>query len=138
MKIIKYDGEFSVDKAFAEDEPLIAAVGFGGEKAIVSHIDQAVEHYILLQKVGVSGAEIDRFFRITFDKSAADWTFVCPADYKNIADKSRRVSAFYKDGFTVIADFLTEIGYFSDIRIPKRYRRHLEELNTGESHGRNS
>jgi len=128
MLIIKYDGEFSVDEAVKQDEPLIAAIFFDGKKAVVSHIDEAVEHYILLQKAGISGTEIDRVFRITFDRSGADWTFVCPADYKNISGRGRRIAAFYKDGFEVIADFLKEFGYDCEINIPKRYKRHFDEL----------
>jgi len=128
MKIIKHDGNFPVDEAVKANEPLIATVAFDGKSAVVSQIDEAVEHYILLQKVGISGTELDCYFRIIFDKSGADWTFVCPPDYKNITDKTRRISTFYKDGFAVIADFLAEIGYFCDITIPKRYRRHLESL----------
>jgi len=128
MLIIKYDGEFPVDEAVKQDEPLIAVIFFDGAKAVVSQIDEAVEHYILLQKAGISGVEIDKVFRITFDKSGADWTFVCPAGYKNISDRERRIAAFYKDGFSVIADFLAEFGYDCDITIPKRYRRHFEEL----------
>jgi len=128
MIIIKHDGNYPVDKAVADNELLIAAIAFDGKKAVISQIDEAVEHYILLQKAGISGSEIDKFFRITFDKTAADWTFVCPADYKNLSDKNRRVKAFYNDGFNIITDFLSEIGYNSDITIPKRYRRHLDEL----------
>ena len=128
MEIIKYNGNFSVDKAIAENEPLIAAVSVDSKKAVISHIDESVEHYILLQKVGISGADIDKYFRIVFDKSGADWTFACPSNYKNISDKTRRISTYYKDGFAVISSFFTEIGYFCDIVIPKRYRRHLESL----------
>jgi hypothetical protein len=128
MKIIKHDGNFPVDEAIKADEPLIAAIAFDREKAIISQLDESVEHYILLQKVGISGAEIDKFFRIIFDKDGADWTFACPANYKSITDKTRRIAAFYKDGFSVISEFLAEINYFCEIKIPKRYRRHLESL----------
>ncbi|MCL2638856.1 MAG: hypothetical protein FWD48_10880 [Oscillospiraceae bacterium] len=129
MEIIKYDGNMPVDEAIKVDDPLLAVISFGGEKAIVSHIDEAVEHHILLRKAGYRGTEIDEFFRIAVDRAeGASWTFICPANYKNISDKTRRVAAFYKDGFSVISKFLSEIGYFVDISIPKRYRRHLEEL----------
>jgi hypothetical protein len=129
MEIIKYDGNMPVDEAIRVDDPLLAVISFDGEKAIVSHIDEAVEHHILLRKAGYTGNEIDEFFRIAVDRAeGASWTFICPANYKNIADKTRRVAAFYKDGFTVISKFLSEIGYLVDISIPKRYRRHLEEL----------
>jgi hypothetical protein len=129
MEIIKYDGNMPVDEAIKADDPLLAVISFDGEKAIVSHIDEAVEHHILLRKAGYTGNEIDGFFRIAVDRAeGASWTFICPADYKNISDKTRRVATFYKDGFAVISKFLSEIGYLVDISIPKRYRRHLEEL----------
>ena len=67
-----------------------------------------------------------RFYRIIFDKEGADWTFICPPDYKNITYKSRRIKAFYRDGIGAISEFLSEIGYFCDIRIPKRYKRHFD------------
>ena len=47
---------------------------------------------------------------------------------KGISFKDRRIERFYKDGFSVISDFLHEIGYFVGINIPKRYRRHLDML----------
>jgi hypothetical protein len=129
MEIIKYDGILTVDEAIKADDPLLAVISFDGKKAIVSHIDEAVEHHILLRKVGYSGNEIDEFFRIAVDRAeGANWTFICPVNYKNISDKTRRVAAFYKDGFSAISRFLSEIGYLVDISIPKRYRRHLEEL----------
>ncbi|MCL2037056.1 MAG: hypothetical protein FWG83_06705 [Oscillospiraceae bacterium] len=133
MEIVKYDGNSPVDEAVSCDEPLIAAISTNGKKAFVSQIDESVEHYILLQKSGVPGSEIDKYFRITFGKSGADWTFVCPNDYKNITDKTRRISAYYKDGFTVISSFLAEFGYFCDISIPKRYAK--QGLASGGSAG---
>ena len=128
MEILKHDGNFPVDEAIEANEPMMAVISFDGKKAVICQVDEGFEHYILLQKVGISGADIDKYFRIIFDKEGADWTFVCPPNYKNITDKTRRVSAFYKDGFTVISGFLSEIGYLCDLNIPKRYRRHLETL----------
>ncbi|MCL2694151.1 MAG: hypothetical protein FWE60_03495 [Oscillospiraceae bacterium] len=129
MEIIKYDGLLPVDEAIKADEPLLAVISFDGRKAIVSHIDEAVEHHILLRKAGYKGTEIDEFFRIAVDRAeGASWTFICPANYKNISDKTRRIAAFYKDGFSVISMFLSELGYLVDISIPKRYRRHIDEL----------
>ena len=130
MKIIKYSDYSSPDEAVKNDEPLLALISFDGEEAIVSHIDEAGEHNILLNKAGYNPLDIDKYFRIVFDKSGADWTFFCPPDYKNIKDKTRRIGQFYKDGFTVISSFLVEFGYFIDLNIPKRYRRHFDELKT--------
>ena len=128
MEIIKYNGNNDVDVAASKDEPLMAVISFDGLTAVLSHIDEAVEHHILLKKSGYKSVDIDKFFRIIFDKNSADWTFVCPTDYKNIKDKTRRINEFYKDGFTAISSFLSQIGYLVDINIPKRYRRHFDEM----------
>lgn len=128
MNIIKYPSEEDVNKAMANDEPLLILISFDGKTAIMSHIDEGVEHHILLMNVGYKDTDVDRFFRIVLDRSGADWTFVCPPDYKNIPFKDKRIEAFYKDGFAVISDFLHSIGYLVGINIPKRYSRHLTVL----------
>jgi hypothetical protein len=128
MSIIKYPSSKAVNKAMSADEPLLALISFDGQTAIMSQIDEAVEHHILLMKSGFKDTDIDKFFRIVLDKDGADWTFVCPPDYKGIQYKNKRIEAFYKDGFAVISDFLYSIGYLVGINIPKRYRRHLNVL----------
>lgn len=129
MNIIKYPSEANVNKAIAADEPLLAVMSFDGKTAVISQIDEAVEHHILLMKAGYKDTDIDKFFRIVLDQSGADWTFICPPNYKNIPFKDKRIEAFYKDGFTVISDFLHSIGYLVGINIPKRYRRHFDAMN---------
>lgn len=84
MEIIKYPSEKEVQEAIAQKEPLLVLISFDGKTVIMSHIDEAVEHYILLMKAGFSDKDIDKFFRIVLDDEGADWTFVCPPDYKNI------------------------------------------------------
>ena len=133
MNIIKYPSEESVNKAIADDEPMLAVISFDGKTAIISQIDEEMEHHILLMKAGYKDTDIDKFFRIVLDKSGADWTFICPSDYKNIPFKDKRIEAFYKDGFAVISDFLHSIGYLVGIDIPKRYRRHFDALNSDNS-----
>ena len=128
MNLIKYPSDEAVRKAMAADEPLLILISFDGKTAIMSQIDEAVEHHILLMDVGFKDTDIDKFFRIILDRSGADWTFVCPPDYKNIPFKDKRIEAFYKDGFSVISDFLHSIGYLVGINIPKRYSRHLNTL----------
>ena len=126
MNIIRFEEVLSVAEAVADNEPLIAVIMFDASEAIVSHLDEAAEHYILLNKAGRRGTDIDKYYRVIFDKDGADWTFVCPPDYKNIADKTRRIAQFYKDGFKVITEFLKEFGFAgSEINVPKRYRRHI-------------
>ncbi len=128
MNIIKYPSAEEVDKAMAADEPLLVLISFDGSTAVISQIDEAVEHHILLMKTGFKDTDIDRFFRIVLDRSGADWMFVCPPDYKEIPFKDKRIEAFYKDGFAVISDFLHSVGYLVGINIPKRYRRHMNVL----------
>ena len=133
MEIRKFPDNNSVKNAISADEPLLAVIAFDGKSAIVSHIDEAVEHHILLMKAGFRDTDIDKFFRVVFDKSGADWTFVCPPDYKNITYKDKRIEAFYKDGFSVISEFLHSMGYLVGINIPKRYRRHLDVISDEKS-----
>ena len=128
MNLIKYPSDEAVSKAMAADEPLLILISFDRKTAIMSQIDEAVENHILLMDVGYKDTDIDKFFRIVLDQSGADWTFVCPPDYKNIPFKDKRIEAFYKDGFSVISDFLHSIGYLVGINIPKRYSRHLNTL----------
>lgn len=128
MNIIKYPSETEVNKAISENEPLLVLISFDGKTVITSQIDKAVEHHILLMKTGYKDTDIDKFFRIVLDKDGADWTFVCPPDYKNISDKQRRIGQFYKDGFSIISDVLHDLGYMVGINIPRRYRRHFNML----------
>lgn len=130
MNIIKYPSEEAVAKAMTADEPLLVLISFDGQTAIMSQIDEAMEHHILLMNAGFKDTDIDKFFRIVLDRSGADWTFICPPDYKNIPFKDKRIEAFYKDGFAVISGFLHSIGYLVGINIPKRYRRHLDVLSS--------
>lgn len=128
MEIIKYPSEADVNNAISNKEPLLVLISFDGKTVITSHIDEAMEHHILLLKAGFSDKDIDKYFRIILDDEGADWTFVCPPDYKNISDKSRRIKAFYKDGFSIISDALQELGFMVGINIPRRYRRHFDML----------
>ena len=132
MNIIKYPCDESVNDAVNKDEPLLAVISFDGREAIVSHIDDAVEHHVLLANAGRKSTDTDKFFRVVFDRSGADWTFICPPDYKEIAHKVHRIEIFYKDGFSEISEFLYAMGYVVGINIPKRYRRHFEVMTNDE------
>lgn len=131
MKLLYYPSLERVKEAEQQDEPFLAAIAFDESEAILSPVDDSVEHPIMLMHVGKKSTEIDRYFRIVFDRSGADWTFSCPPDYKNISLKDRRIERFYKDGFVVISDFLHSIGYLVGIQIPKRYAKHLNVLGDG-------
>ncbi|MBR1750404.1 MAG: hypothetical protein IJ740_05895 [Ruminococcus sp.] len=128
MTLIKYPSESAVNAAISEKEPLLVLISFDGETAIVSQIDEAMEHHILLEKAGFPSTDIDKYFRIVLDDEGADWTFVCPPDYKGMTDNQRRIIAFYKDGFAVISDVLAQLGFMVGINIPKRYRRHFDYM----------
>ncbi len=130
INLIKYPNDEAVSKAMAADEPLLVLISFDGETAIMSQIDEAMEHHILLMNAGFKDTDIDKFFRIVLDRSGVDWTFICPPDYKGIQYKDKQIEAFYKDGFAVISNFLHSIGYLVGINIPKRYRRHLDVLSS--------
>lgn len=128
MKYLKYPDEVALDLCLARKEALLIAISFDGETVLISRLEDSYEHHILLAHFGIKQNDIDKYFRIVVDDGSADWTFVCPPDYKDISDRKRRVTAFYNDGISAISKVLADIGYFSDIRIPKRYRRHFDVL----------
>lgn len=128
MNVLYYPDENSVTAAMEQDEPLLVLVSFNGEQIIVSQIDDAVEHHILLRKAGFSDTDIDKYFRLVVDRSGADWTFVCPPDYSSIARKDKRIEGFFKEGMQIIPNALRQLGYNVPIEIPKRYRRHFDMM----------
>ncbi|MCI5925151.1 MAG: hypothetical protein SOR38_00130 [Oscillospiraceae bacterium] len=128
MQIIKYPSDKSVGDAIHSGDPLLVLISFDESEMIVSHIDEAIEHHILLARCGKDSRDIDKYFRVVVDDTGADWTFVCPSDYKGILDKTRRISVFYKDGFSAIAKGLQALGLYVGINIPRRYQRHIKEL----------
>lgn len=115
-----------VEQYYGTNETMMMLVSFDGESAVIAPAIETVEHHTLLAQAGIRETEIDRYFRIVFDDTAADWTFVCPSDYRGITDKQKRIAEFYKDGFRCISQALAEIGYLVELRIPKRYRRHFD------------
>lgn len=128
MTFTYYPSQEIVGNAMKHDEPLLVLISFDGEKVIIGAADDCVEHHILLMNTGHKDTDIDKYFRIVLDRDGADWTFVCPPDYKGIPDRVKRIGAFYKDGFQVISDALHAMGYLVGIQIPRRYRRHLDAL----------
>lgn len=128
MNVLYYPDESSVTAAMEQDEPLLVLVSFNGEQIIVSQIDDAVEHHILLRKAGFSDTDIDKYFRLVVDRSGADWTFVCPPDYSSMTRKDKRIEGFFKEGMQIIPKALQQLGYDVPIEIPKRYRRHFDMM----------
>jgi hypothetical protein len=131
MTITKYSERIDIDDAVKNGDPMLAIIAFDGGHAYIGHVDECMEHHILIAKARLPNTDIDKYFRIVFDKDGADWTFACPADYKGIKDRAGRIAAFYKDGFSAISAFLAEMGLLIDIKIPKRYRRHVDAMVTG-------
>ena len=82
MNYIKYPSSGAVEAAIKDKEPMLMLISFDGETVIMSHIDEAVEHHVLLAKVGLPQSDIDKYFRVVLDDEGADWTFICPPDYK--------------------------------------------------------
>lgn len=133
MEIINLPDKQSVIEALHNDEPMISAIGTDGQTAILAPLDYGFEHHVLISQAGYKETDIDKFFRIIFDKSGADWTFVCPPDYKNISPKSCMTKTFYKDGLSEIGEFLTMVGYCISINIPQRYKRHFNMVSGEET-----
>lgn len=133
MEIIKYYGQDADQKEFInhDDEPLMAVIAHDSSHAVVSHLDEGCEHHLLLANA-LDKYNIDNYFRIIFDSEGADWTFVCPPDYKNISNKEKRIEQFFNDGIVTISVFLKAIEYDIPINIPKRYRRHIDYLKNSE------
>lgn len=128
MVVKYYPDEARVNEAMQVDDPLLMLVSFDGSEILLSHIDDAVEHVILLRKMDYKETEIDKFFRVVLDREGADWTFVCPSNYKGTNNKDKRIETFYNDGVTQISKAMKIIGYNAEIHIPQRYRRHFNML----------
>ena len=129
MDINFFPDKQSVEALLLASEPVLVLVSFDGNDVIVGDIDRYLEHHILLGEAGHDSRDIDKFFRLVADGEGADWTFVCPPDYKGIDDKQRRIERFYKDGLAECKAALLAIGIAGDIQISKRYKRHFDFMN---------
>jgi len=121
------DGE-TVNRAIAADDPLLVLIAHDESRIIIANIDDCGEHIILLRLAGFSDGDLDKYYRIVLNRDGADWTFVCPSGYKNIANTDYRIKQFYGDGIAVITKGLERLNYNVEINIPKRYRRHFTML----------
>lgn len=117
MNMIYVPDKETVTARFGTSEMFILAITYDEETAAIAPIDEAPEHYILLNKAGIGEINLDRCFRVVFDDEAAEWTFVCPSDYAHIADKQKRIAQFYKDGCRTISHVLSDLGYMIDLTI---------------------
>lgn len=53
-------------------------------------------------------------------------------NYKNIANKEKRITEFFNDGVDAITEFLKQIDYDVPINVPRRYRRHMDYLKNSD------
>lgn len=137
MNINYYPSEEDVKNSMEIDDPLLAAISFDGKETVIAPAIESGKHYIMLMQTGHNSTDIDKFFRISFDRSGADWTFICPVNYKNITFENRRVEAFYKDGIDAISNILKELNYPVNIDIPRRYRGQLSVMGKTILYGEN-
>lgn len=128
LQIIYHPNKETVEKGMQIDDPILLLVSHDFSKIILSNIDDAGEHLILLRLTHHQESELDHFFRVIVNNDGADWTFVCPSSYKNIVNREYRIEQFYKDGIAIISKALKTIYYDVEITIPKRYRRHIDFL----------
>jgi hypothetical protein len=128
MIIKYYPDEAHVNEAIRVDDPLLMLVSYDGEEILLANIDDVFEHVILLKKLDYKETDIDKYFRIILNREGADWTFVCPSNYRGIGDKKKRIETFYSDGIDQISKAIQAIGYDVQIQIPQRYRRHFNML----------
>ena len=129
MDIEFFPDKASVEKLLLANEPVLVLISFDGKQMLVGDIDEYMEPHLPLLAAGLDDRDIDKFFRFVADGEGADWTFVCPPDYKHIDNKARRIERFYKDGLSICSPALKEIGIEGDIVISKRYRRHFDFMN---------
>ena len=120
----KYPNEKTVNELIKKKRPLIIAIPFDESKSVLISINEdSADHHTLLEHFKINPASISKYYCIVLDSQKAVWTFVCPQNYNGIKDKQERITSFYNQGFTAISRVMSELGYFSDLTIPKRYRR---------------
>jgi len=128
MNIKYYPDQDAVERARRSDDPLLVLVSHDETELLAANIDDSLEHHVLLKQLGHSEADVDKYYRVVLNHSGADWTFVCPSNYRGIGDRSKRIERYYGDGIDVLSRALRRIGYDVAIGIPRRYRRHLDAL----------
>ena len=115
MNIIRYPSDAAVNEAVTADSSFLAAVSLDGSTAYVGAADTVGDHIALLEAFDEYSPA--GFFRLSFNSLTAEWTFSCPRNYKGIADDSKRIDAYYRDGLRVLPEFLVMFGYFSKLKI---------------------
>ncbi len=128
MDIKYYPDKQTIVDVQQVDDPLLMCVSHDGNTILLASADDVGEHIIMIRKFEYAESDLDKFYRVVINQEGADWTFVCPSNYKGIDNKDARILAFYSDGVLAIGKAIKEIGYDCPIEIPKRYRRHFTML----------
>lgn len=126
MNIIYFPDKKHVEDSLQVNDPILILIKHDQSEIITANVDDCGEHYILLAKAGRSMNDIDKYFRVIASGDGADWTFVCPSDYKGIPNRDFRIKQFYNDGTDAIVKVLKEFNLPEMLNIPKRYQRHLD------------
>ena len=115
MEIIKFPDPQTVNDAVRDDRPLIAAIAFDGSKSVVVPEAYFGSYELLAASAGIRGN--GAYFMLSFNSRSADWSFDCPEQYAYIFDPDERTAAYYRDGLSLIPEFLMMFGYFSKLNI---------------------
>ena len=126
MQIYKYTEHEDLEAAIQKGDLMIAVISFDRNQAYMATLTNAWNTIFCLQRPGCQAP-------ISISGSYLTMTGRTGRLYvlriiKNITDRTRRVAVFYKDGFTAISAFMAELGLLLDIRMPKRYRHHMDAL----------
>lgn len=124
MNYKKYPNEDTVNFQISKKEELTIAVPFYENKPVLMS-SCGEDHFELFSHYGDAADLQNKYFCICADGETALWYCECPIDYKGIKDRKSRTAQFYRDGCTAISKVLSDIGYYSDLIIPTKYRKKL-------------
>ena len=92
MNMIYVPDKETVTARFGTSEMFILAITYDEETAAIAPIDEAPEHYILLNKAGIGEINLDRCFRVVFS-SAPPITRISPTSRSGSPSSTRTDSA---------------------------------------------
>lgn len=115
MEILKLPDPETVNDAVRADSPLVAAIAFDGSRAAVIPAAYFGGYELFALSAGIRGE--GAYFKLAFNSHTADWSFDCPEHYAYIYEPEERTAAYYRDGLSMIPEFLMMLGYFSKLNI---------------------
>ena len=124
MTYKKYPDDDTVNFHIREKLALTVAVPFDKNKPVLISVG-GEDHFELVSHFEAPDDPKSRYFCIYAEDVTATWVCECSEDYKGIKDVKSRNASFYGDGCSAIAEVLADIGYFSDLRIPTKYKKRL-------------